>query len=183
MPIQRVIKKLGTSPGQGSMLEQIDKLLRSEQRKQLLDMLEQVKDEEIEHRETKIEFFVRQSGKKQPATLRIFLPDWRGYDEIFWHALGDYVILALHIVKDVKYDTRGKITLHYFATMEEGKLPEEIKDIIRRIAYLVETEVLPTDFTRFRRMDERRHQLGEMSKEEAAVIGAAFKLITSALKL
>jgi hypothetical protein len=183
MPIETVIEKLGTSIGQGSILEQIDKLLRSEQRKQLLEMLEKVKDGDIKHREVKIEFFVPQSEKKRPATLRFFLPDWRGYDEIFWHALGDYVILALHSVKDVKFDTRGKITLHYFATMDEEKLPEEIKDIIRRIAYLVETEILPTDFTRFRRMDERRHHLGEMSKEEAAAIGAAFKLITSALKL
>jgi hypothetical protein len=42
---------------------------------------------------------------------------------------------------------------------------------------LVDTEALPTDFTRFRRMTERRDSLGEMSKEQAAIIGAALKFI------
>jgi hypothetical protein len=49
--------------------------------------------------------------------------------------------------------------------------------IIQKIAFLVDTEGLPTDFTRFRRMTERRGSLGEMSKEQAALIGAALKLI------
>lgn len=41
----------------------------------------------------------------------------------------------------------------------------------------VDTEALPADVTRFRRMAERRDSLGEMSKEQAAVIGAAVKFI------
>jgi hypothetical protein len=41
----------------------------------------------------------------------------------------------------------------------------------------VDTEALTTDFTRFRRMTERRDSLGEMSKEQAALIGAALKLV------
>ena len=57
------------------------------------------------------------------------------------------------------------------------KYPKDIGEIIKRIAYLVDTEALPTDFTRFRRMAERRGSLGEMSKEQAALIGATLKLI------
>jgi hypothetical protein len=53
----------------------------------------------------------------------------------------------------------------------------DIRVIIQKIAYLVDTEGLPTDFTRFRRMTERRDSLGEMSKEQAALIGAALKFI------
>jgi hypothetical protein len=49
--------------------------------------------------------------------------------------------------------------------------------IIQKIAYLVDTEGLPTDFTRFRRMTVRRDSLGEISKEQAALIGVALKLV------
>jgi hypothetical protein len=66
----------------------------------------------------------------------------------------------------------------YFAKIKGRiKYPQDIKDIIQKIAYLVDTEALPTDFTRFRRMAERRGSLGEMSKEQAALIGAAIKFI------
>jgi hypothetical protein len=66
----------------------------------------------------------------------------------------------------------------YFAQIQGRiKYPKDIKGIIQKIAYLADTEALPTDFTRFRRMAERRSSLGEMSKEQAALIGAAFKFI------
>ena len=48
---------------------------------------------------------------------------------------------------------------------------------------MIETEALPTDFTRFRRMTERRGSLSEMSKEEAALIGAAIKVVLDLAKL
>jgi hypothetical protein len=68
--------------------------------------------------------------------------------------------------------------VEYFAKIKGRiKYPEDIKEIIQRLAYLVDTEALATDFTRFRRMAERRGSLGEMSKEQAALIGAAFKFI------
>ncbi len=45
------------------------------------------------------------------------------------------------------------------------------------LAFMVDREILPTDFTRFRRMNERSDKVGEMSKEQAAVFGALLKLI------
>jgi hypothetical protein len=101
------------------------------------------------------------------------------HDEIFWQALGDYVILAVHRVKDPEFDRlRAWIKIDYFPKIKGRiKLPQDIKEIIQKIAFLVDTEALPTDFTRFRRMTERHGSLGEMSKEQAAIIGAALKFI------
>ena len=77
-----------------------------------------------------------------------------------------------------KGDAWGRLKVEYFAkTKGRIKYPEDIAEIIQKIAFLVDTEGLPTDFTRFRRMTERRGSLGEMSKEQAALIGAALKLI------
>jgi hypothetical protein len=68
--------------------------------------------------------------------------------------------------------------LEYFEKIKGRiKFPEDIREIIQKIAFLVDTEALPTDFTRFRRMAERRGSLGEMSQEQAALIGAALKFI------
>jgi hypothetical protein len=89
------------------------------------------------------------------------------------------VILAVHRVKDLEFDRlRGRMKVEYFAKIKGRiKYPEDVRVIIQKIAYLVDTEALPTDFTRFRRMAERRDSLGEMSKEQAALIGAALKFI------
>jgi hypothetical protein len=67
----------------------------------------------------------------------------------------------------------------------EGKTKssERIGQIIQEISYLIDTEELPTDFTRFRRMTERRGSLSEMSKQEAALIGAAIKVVLDLAKL
>jgi hypothetical protein len=178
--IQQVIGKVGTRPGQGGMLEQIDKLLRRQQRIELFKMLEQIDKKEVRGFPVVLYKSIPQKGKKNPALLRYSLPKWQGYDEVYWQALGDYVILALHRVKDVNYDAdRGKIKVEYFAkTAGPIRSPENIREIIKGIAYLMDTEALPTDFTRFRRMDERRGSLGEMSKEQAALIAAAFKFLS-----
>jgi hypothetical protein len=179
--LKEALEKLGMNPGQGSTLEQIDKILRKQQRTELFAMLEQADGKEIEKFLVTLEKSIPQIGKKKPAVLRFSLPAWRGYDEVFWRALGDYVILALHRVTDVDYDRmRGKIKVEYFAKMKGRiKSPENIREIIRGIAFFVDTEKLPTDFTRFRRMAERRGHIGEMSKEQAALVGAAIKLISS----
>ena len=177
--IATVLEKVNTGLGQGSVLDQIDKLFRKQQRINLFEKLEKIDTREIEKFPVELYKSMPQSGKKQPALLRFSLPSWQGHDEIFWHALGDYVILAVHRVKDVEFDsTRGRMKVEYFPkTRGRIKYPEDIREIIQKIAYLVDTEALPTDFTRFRRMTERRDSLGEMSKEQAALIGAALKLI------
>jgi hypothetical protein len=180
-----VLGQLGTHPGQGSVLEQIEKLLRRQQRRRLYEMLDQIDRSDVGNFVVTLEKCIPQIGRKRPALLRFSLPNWQGYDELFWQALGDYTILALHRVKDVEYDlTRAKIKVQYFAKLEGlVKSPERIGEIIQGIAFLIDTEALPTDFTRFRRMTERRGSLGEMSKEEAALVGAAIKLAFDLAKI
>jgi hypothetical protein len=173
------LEKVHSGIGQGSLLEQIDKRYRKQQRLTLFQMLETVDRKMIEPFPVVLYRQIAQNGKKQPALLRFSIPHWKNHDDIFWQSLGDYVILAVHRVKDLEYDRlRGRIKLAYFEKIRGRiKYPKDIQEIIQKIAYLVDTEALPTDFTRFRRMAERRGSLGEMSKEQAALIGAALKFI------
>jgi hypothetical protein len=165
--------------GQGSVLEQIDKRYRKQQRKTLFQMLEKVDNAEVLSFPVYLYKHIPQCGKKQAALLRFYLPLWKNHDEIFWQSLGDYVILAVHRVKDLDFDVaRGRMKVEYFTKIKGRiKYPKDIREIIQKIAHLVDIEVLPTDFTRFRSMAERRGSLGEMSKEQAAIIGAALKFI------
>lgn len=174
-----VLEKVHHGLGQGGVLEQIDKLFRKQQRINLFEKLEKIDKQDVEKFPVILYKSITPNGKKQPALLRFYLPSWKDHDEIFWQALGDYVILAMHRVKDVEFDeSRGRMKVEYFPKIKGRiKHPEDIRDIIQKLAYLVDTEGLPTDFTRFRRMTERRGSLGEMSKEQAALIGAALKLI------
>ena len=174
-----VLEKVQDGLGQGGVLDQVDKIFRKQQRINLFEKLETIDDKTIDDFPVVLYKSIMPSGKKQPALLRFHLPNWKDHDEIFWQSLGDYVILALHRVTDVDFDSaRGRMKVTYFPKIKGRiKHPEDIRVIIQKIAYLVDTEGLPTDFTRFRRMTERRDSLGEMSKEQAALIGVALKLI------
>jgi len=177
--IEKILEAVGTVPGQGGLLDQFDKRLRKLQRKVMFGLLESISMEEVKSLPVELYKTVRMHGKQGPTLFRFYLPTWRGYDEVFWQALGDYAILALHRVKDLEYNaTKGKIKIEYFVkTSGRIRSPEEIQGIVQRIAFLVDNETLPTDFTRFRSMAERRGQIGELSKEEAAAIGALLKLL------
>ena len=177
--LSMALEKVHSGVGQGSVLDQIDKRYRKQQRLTLFGMLEKVDENKVNSFPVVLYKSIPQNGKKQPARLRFFLPTWKNHDEIFWQSLGDYIILAVHRVKDLEFDQiRGRLKIDYFAKIKGRiKYPDDIKVIIQKIAYLVDTEALPTDFTRFRRMAERRGSLGEMSKEQAALIGAALKFI------
>jgi len=177
--ITSVIEKVHHGLGQGGILDQIDKIFRKQQRVNLFEKLEKLDNKDIDNLPVILYKSILPNGKKQPALLRFYLPTWKGHDDIFWHSLGDFVILAMHRVTDVEFDsTRGRIKVKYFPKIRGRiKYPEDLRVIIQKIAYLVDNEGLPTDFTRFRRMTERRDSLGEMSKEQAALIGAALKFI------
>jgi len=174
-----VLEKVQDGLGQGGVLDQIDKLFRKQQRINLFEKLEKIDHKEVDNFPVVLYKSITPNGKKQPALLRFSLPSWKDHDDIFWQSLGDYVILAMHRVTDVEFDSaRGRLKVKYFPKIKGRiKHPEDIRVIIQKIAYLVDTEGLPTDFTRFRRMTERRDSLGEMSKEQAALIGVALKLI------
>ena len=105
-----VLEKVRDGLGQGGVLDQIDKLFRKQQRINLFEKLEKVDKKEVENFPVVLYKNVTPNGKKQPALLRFSLPSWKDHDEIFWHSLGDYVILAMHRVKDVEFDrTRGRM--------------------------------------------------------------------------
>jgi hypothetical protein len=177
--ITQVIDKVQAGVGQGSVLDQVDKRYRKQQRLTLFAMLDEVEEGNVTLPPVTLYRHIPQKGKKLPALLRFSLPQWKDHDEIFWQSLGDYVILAVHRVTDLDFDqSRGRMKVRYFAKIRGRiKYPQDVRDIIQKIAYLVDTEALPTDFTRFRRMAERRSSLGEMSKEQAAAIGAILKLV------
>jgi hypothetical protein len=181
MAIQSILETVGSVPGQGGLLEQFDKRLRKLQRRVMFGLIESISKEEAEHVPVELYKTILMNGKQGPSLLRFHIPTWRGYDEVFWQALGDYAILALHRIKDLEYNTtKGKIKIEYFVrTTRKGRIrsPEEIRGIIQKIAFLIDSETLPTDFTRFRSMSERRGQIGDLRKEEAAAIGALLKII------
>jgi len=176
--IQAALEKLATRPGQGSLVEQIDKLLRELQRTELEKMLKKVDEKEAGQVAVDIYHFLPQVKMKEPALARFHLPEWEGYNEVFWLALGDYLILALHSITDVAFDrVRGTLKVRYFYTEESHKSPEDIKRVIKRVVALIGQRVLPTDFTHFRRMDDRQKSIGELSKREALAIGGAIELL------
>lgn len=177
--LAKVLGKVQEGVGQGGVFDQIDKLYRKQQRINLFEKLEMIDQQEVDHFPVVIYKSITSSGKKLPALLRFYLPSWKNQNEIFWQSLGDYAILAIHRVIDIEFDSvRGRMKMMYFPKIK-GRIKhvEDIRGIIQKIAYLVDTESLPTDFTRFRRMTERRGSLGEMSKEQAAIIGAALKIV------
>ncbi len=177
--IQKMLGTVGTVPGQGGLLEQFDKRLRKLQRRVMFELLESINQEDAETLPVVLYKAVLADGKKRPALFRFYLPTWRGYDEVFWQALGDYAILTLHRVKDLEYNVAGgRMKIEYFVkTAGRVRSPEEIRGIVQKLAFLVDNETLPTDFTRFRSMAERREQIGELSKGEAAAVGALLKLL------
>jgi hypothetical protein len=176
--MQKLLEMIISSPGQGSVLEKLDKKIRKLERVTLYGMLEQIRG--------RVDFpidlykYIPQVGRIRPAILRFRLPKWHHYDEVFWRALGDYVILALRSVKDIEFvKGTAKLKIEYFATRKRPKSAAEITEIVRGLACLIDTEVLSTDFTHFRRMAERRGSLGEMKKEEAALFGVAIEMAAS----
>lgn len=180
--IEKILENLSTIPGQGGLLEQFEKRLRKMQRRVLFRVFESISEGEVEHLPVVLYKTVLTGGNKMPALLRFYLPTWRGYDQVFWQALGDYVILTLHRVRDLEYNAAsGKMKIEYFVRTsgEAGRIrsPEQIRAIIQKLAFLVENETLPTDFTHFRRMAERRGQIGELSQEKAVALGAFLKLL------
>jgi len=178
--VQEGLERLAARPGQGNAAEQIDKLLRELQRMELQKMLKEVDEKESERFTVDIYRFLPQVKMKEPALVRFRLPDWKGFNDVFWLALGDYLILALHSITDVGFDrARGTLKVRYFYTEESRKSPEDIRKIIKGLVSLIGTRALPVDFTHFRRMFDRQQSIGEISKKEALAIGGILQLTTS----
>ena len=123
--IKKILGTVGTIPGQGGLLEQFDKRLRKLQRGVMFELFENISKEEVERLPVVLYKTLPIAGNQRPALFRLYLPTWRGYDEVFWQALGDYAILTLHRVKDLEYNAaKGKIKIEYFVkTIWKGKKP------------------------------------------------------------
>jgi len=172
-----ILEELRTKPGQGGALEQIEKKIRERQRSRLYEMILGMEQGDVKIIPVEVIKHVPQVGKKSPSLMRFSIPSWKGHNEVFWKALGDYIILALWSVTDVEYRAPGgKISIRYFNTLtRREKPPAFIAEVISKIALLIEREELPTDFTRFRRMEERRGTIAGMSVEEAALFATLIK--------
>lgn len=170
--VLQIFEKLGF-PSQGSVLEKIDKLVRVQERKKLSEMLKKAQGKN--NFPVTLYRHIKQVGYIQPALLRFSLPKWRGYDEVFWLALCGYLILAIHSVTDIDYNRQRAVIKVKYIARNDPKTPEEIAEIISGIVCLINEEGLPTDFTLYRELSERRGNLGEMSKGQAAFIGALIK--------
>ena len=64
------LEKVHSGVGQGSVLEQIDKRYRKQQRLTLFEMLEKVDSKAVENFPVFLYKHIAQNGKKQPALLR-----------------------------------------------------------------------------------------------------------------
>lgn len=176
---QDIVEDLLNNPGQGGLPEQIAKKIRKGQREVLYGMINEVSEEDAAAMPVSCYKHIRQVGKKRPALMRFGIPKWKGHLEVFWQALGDYLILALHSVDDIEYDDmRGVIMIKYSDTLSRrAKPPEFIATVIAKIAVLIDQEKLQADFTRFRRMSERKGTLGEMPAWAGALMAIAPKVI------
>ena len=72
--IQNVLGKLFIRPGQGSLLEQMDKLLREVQRSELDNLLKGMDPEETGQFTVDIYHFLPQIKMKEPTLVRFYLP-------------------------------------------------------------------------------------------------------------
>jgi hypothetical protein len=173
-----IMQKLRSDPGQGGALEQIEKMIRESQRKHLHEMFDAVSDADTKGL-VSVYKYIPQNGKALPAIIRFLIPSWKGHDKVFWLALGDYIRVSLWSVIDVDYSARGgKIVIKYYDThATKEKTPEAIALEIAKIVFLIEHEKLSVDFTRFRRMAERRGTIGELPTEVVAILAGLLKVV------
>ena len=61
-----LLDKLGTHPGQGNVLEQIEKLIRRQQRRKLYEMLDQIDKNKVGDLVSRLKNASRRSGEKGP---------------------------------------------------------------------------------------------------------------------
>ena len=140
-------------------------------------MLKEVDEQETDGFIVDVYQFLPQVRMKEPALARFLLPGWIGYNNVFWLALGDYLILALHSITDVAFNrSKGTLKVRYFYTDDSNKSPENVREVIKGLAILINARKLPVDFTHFRRMFDRQKSIGEISKKEAVAIGGLFEV-------
>lgn len=181
LTFQDILETVSHEPGQGHLLEQIEKIVRAQQRERLYSVLSQIPEDKLLPVQVLLERDFPQRGKRKSAYNRFRIPSWQRYDDIYWQSLIDYTILALRTFKEIDFCAiRGKLVLQYF------DIPGEtfrVQDVIRRLVWLIDNDHLSVDFTRSRWMESWRQTVASMSREEiftaASIVEVAPKLLLS----
>jgi hypothetical protein len=175
LTFQDILETVSHEPGQGRLVEQIEKIVRVQQRERLNVMLSQVAEDQLQRVEVLLERDLPQRGKCNSAYNRLLIPSWKKYDDIYWQSLVDYAILALRTFKEIHFCAiRGTLVLHYFDI--PGGTPR-VQDVIRRLVWLIENNHLSVDFTRSRWMESWRHTVASMSREEVLTVAGILEIV------
>lgn len=175
LTFQDILETVSHEPGQGRLVEQIEKIVRVQQRERLNVMLSQVAEDQLQRVQVLLERDLPQRGKCNSAYNRFLIPSWKKYDDIYWQSLVDYAILALRTFKEIHFCAiRGKLVLHYFDV--PGGTPR-VQDVIRRLVWLIENNHLSVDFTRSRWMESWRHTVASMSREEVLTVAGVLEIV------
>jgi hypothetical protein len=179
LTFQDILETVSHEPGQGRLLEQIEKVVRAQQRERLYVILSQVTEDQLLPVQVLVERDQPQRGKCHSAYNRFAIPSWKKYDEIYWQSLIDYTILALRTFKEIDFSAdRGKLVLHYF-DIPGGT--QRVQDVIRRLVWLIDNDYLSVDFTRSRWMENWRHTVASMSREEVLTAAGILEIVPKLL--
>ena len=179
LTFQDILEMVSHEPGQGHLLEQIEKIVRIQQRERLYAILSQVAEDQLLHVQVLLERDLPQRGKGYSAYNRFLIPSWKKYDDIYWQSLIDYTILALRTFKEIHFcSNRGKLVLHYF-DIPGGTA--RVQDVIRRLVWLIDNGHLSVDFTRSRWMESWRHTVASMSREEVFTAAGILEVVPKLL--
>ena len=179
LSFQDILETVSHEPGQGRLLDQIEKILRVQQRERLDIVLSQVAEDQLLPVQVLLERDLPQRGKSNPAYNRFVIPSWKKYDDIYWQSLVDYIVLALRTFKEIDFCAkRGKLVLHYF-DIPGGAA--RVQDVIRRLVWLIDNEHLSVDFTRSRWMENWRHTVASMSREQVLTAAGILEIVPKLL--
>ena len=179
LTFQDILETVRHEPGQGRLLDQIEKIVRVQQRDRLDVILSQVAEDQLLPVQVLLERELPQRGKSNPAYNRFVIPSWKKYDDIYWQSLVDYIVLALRTFKEIDFCAkRGKLVLHYF-DIPGGAA--RVQDVIRRLVWLIDNEHLSVDFTRSRWMENWRHTVASMSREEVLTAAGILEIVPKLL--
>jgi hypothetical protein len=179
LSFQDILETVSHEPGQGRLLDQIEKILRVQQRERLDIVLSQVAEDQLQPVQVLLERDLPQRGKSNPAYNRFVIPSWKKHDDIYWQSLVDYIVLALRTFKEIDFCAmRGKLVLHYF-DIPGGTA--RVQDVIRRLVWLIDNDHLSVDFTRSRWMENWRHTVASMSREEVLTAAGILEIVPKLL--
>jgi hypothetical protein len=179
LSFQDILETVSHEPGQGRLLDQIEKIVRVQQRERLYVILSQIAEDQLLPVQVLLERDLPQKGKCNSAYNRFAIPSWKKYDDIYWQSLIDYTILALRTFKEIDFCAkRGKLVLHYF-DIPGGTA--RVQDVVRRLVWLIDNENLSVDFTRSRWMESWRHTVASMSREEVLTAAGILEVVPKLL--